>query len=286
MSKKNPAPHAQATSSWTREQPLLAMLLGFILGSLIAVSIYQLLKTPAPPLAVVPPPLPSPLVPAKVIAKSPVPTPAYNFPWAIIYWDFCDPASLTKKLAAEQAKFDHEPVLSPATGWEIKDNVLKCTALREKMPSHSLTLAATFVLNRTQEWDGITGFWQDNENFKKGYYLGANNGKVYIAVSIDGKMLAAASPEPIRLGDVTHACGTWDGAMLRLFLNGTEVASVPMTGYAELPPDTDFTAGGYHDSNDRRPFNGFLRNVYLSNQAASASEVKKMAAQSRRSSTE
>ena len=72
----------------------------------------------------------------------------------------------------------------------------------------------------------------------------------------------------------THVAGTYDGALLRLYVNGTLVGSTPRTG--PLPSSTgDFVIGGQAD--DSNYFDGMIDDVQLYERALSDQEISDLA---------
>ena len=66
--------------------------------------------------------------------------------------------------------------------------------------------------------------------------------------------------------------GTWDGAVIRLFVNGAQVAAAAKVGtniqYPDgdagyAPPNTALVMGTYNDTNEHYPLVGSIRNINL-----------------------
>jgi hypothetical protein len=82
--------------------------------------------------------------------------------------------------------------------------------------------------------------------------------------------LAAAGPASLALGTWTHVAETWDGASVKLFIDGAEVASQPTTGSlavnaGQLKIGGSSTAGQF--------FNGLVDEVRVFSRARTASEI-------------
>ena len=72
------------------------------------------------------------------------------------------------------------------------------------------------------------------------------------------------------IGAWEHVVGTWDGAMLRLYVDGNEIGSQAFTGAPGLPTN-DLQIGDYAESN--RYFEGAVDEVALYDHALTADEI-------------
>lgn len=64
--------------------------------------------------------------------------------------------------------------------------------------------------------------------------------------TIDGTVQSVAGRTPSRVGAWSYLALTWDGATLRLFVDGTQVSSRAATGTIRGPADTPLWIGGNH----------------------------------------
>jgi Concanavalin A-like lectin/glucanases superfamily len=82
--------------------------------------------------------------------------------------------------------------------------------------------------------------------------------------------LAAAGPASLALGTWTHVAETWDGANVKLFIDGAEVASQPTTGSLAVNAG-QLKIGG--SSAAGQFFNGLVDEVRVFSRARTASEI-------------
>jgi hypothetical protein len=92
--------------------------------------------------------------------------------------------------------------------------------------------------------------------------------------------VAPAAPEPVSRGTWNHLATAYDGAMVRLYVNGAEVASAPLTG-TFAPDTTPVILGGNGNNASGVPtelFPGRLDELMLYGRALSADEIGQLAA--------
>src|SRR2546426_12299135 len=70
-----------------------------------------------------------------------------------------------------------------------------------------------------------------------------------------------------RVGVFHHVAGSYDGAVMRLYLDGVEVGSLPITGTVDA-------GGGVIFSSGDEPLDGLLDEVEIFDRAFDASEVR------------
>jgi hypothetical protein len=79
-------------------------------------------------------------------------------------------------------------------------------------------------------------------------------------------------PTPLPVGTWSHLAATYDGATLRLYVNGVEVANQPQTGPIEVSSG-DLTIGG--DAIFGQYFAGLIDEVQIYDQALGASDIQR-----------
>jgi hypothetical protein len=141
---------------------------------------------------------------------------------------------------------------------------------------YALTIAA---------WINPVDWSSDRRIVEKGAYedqyrLTAEGGMLKFDVARVGAVTTRLPP----LNAWTHVAGTYDGANLRIYVNGTQAASTPATGTMPESPDALYigskpknpspasgpSAAGYH-------FHGMLDEVHVYGRALSAAEIVTLA---------
>ena len=74
-----------------------------------------------------------------------------------------------------------------------------------------------------------------------------------------------------------HAAVTYDGVMLRLYLDGVEVDSGPLSGPVDIDPTMPVTIGNQPPGAGDRFFDGLLDDVRILQRAMSAGEIAAIA---------
>ncbi len=78
-------------------------------------------------------------------------------------------------------------------------------------------------------------------------------------------------------GQWYHAAGTFDGATMRLYLDGVEVANLAAGGPIDSDSSVPFWIGGNPPSSSSRPWNGLVDEVRLYDRALTAGEILDLA---------
>ncbi len=82
-----------------------------------------------------------------------------------------------------------------------------------------------------------------------------------------------ASVGNIQNGVWYHVAATYDGATMKLYMDGVEVGSVVKTGIIDLAPAVDFWIGGNPDSPTSRPWEGRIDDVRIYDGALTKDEI-------------
>ena len=102
----------------------------------------------------------------------------------------------------------------------------------------------------------------------------AGNYSLGATADMSNYVTTTVAPTP---GVWEHVVGTWDGAMLRLYLNGVQIGSKPFTGPLGSPT-LDFEIANYHYDvalvGFDHFFGGALDDVALYGRALSPAEIK------------
>jgi hypothetical protein len=116
----------------------------------------------------------------------------------------------------------------------------------------------------------------ENQHYHLSLLLGRPN--LFITTDTDWKMPIA--PDSVPQNTWVHLAGVYDGAMARLYVDGAEVASEPLTGRF-LPDTTPVILGGNGNGASGAPtelFPGRIDELMLYSRALSADEIRQIAA--------
>ncbi len=144
-------------------------------------------------------------------------------------------------------------------------------------PSRQFTAEAWVRIDQLQEWGGIIGIIQDDGDVEKGWSLGYRKNRFCIAVSAaggPGRLTYLTADQEFTAGQWYHVAGTYDGAVMKLLVNGRTCAeSRAQTGDIAYPDRAWFEIGAYHDKNEYFRMRGALHEVRLYGESLSDAEM-------------
>src|SRR2546425_995782 len=99
-------------------------------------------------------------------------------------------------------------------------------------------------------------------------YDGINGpGQLHFFMRIDGQLQHVCVNNVLQVGVFHHVAGSYDGAVMRLYLDGVEVGSQPITGTVDAGFGVVFSSGD-------EPLDGLLDEVEIFDRALDASEIR------------
>lgn len=130
-----------------------------------------------------------------------------------------------------------------------------------------------------QDWESIFSFMADAGEEESGYSLTFYNGQwrfmVCTEVQTPNSIVYAPGTDQVKVGEWNHLVGTYDGAMIRFYLNGEEVASKAESGKIDwIYEPLSCRIGMFEGAHETGYFNGALDEVQVLNRAVSADWVK------------
>jgi outer membrane protein assembly factor BamB len=143
----------------------------------------------------------------------------------------------------------------------------------DDLPQAEISAEAWICLDKGTRWGGIVGFLQDNGSDEKGWLLGYDATHFNFSVSTDSKLPYLPSVTEFQPGTWYHVTGTYDGAQVRVYVNGQLENSTPLTGRIAYPPQATLTIGAYRDQNEFYPGEGLIHEVLLYDRVLTAEEV-------------
>ncbi len=144
------------------------------------------------------------------------------------------------------------------------------------LPKQDITIEAWVKIDELLDWGGIVGVLQDNGSYEKGWLLGYRGSQFSFALAGEkpGRLTYLRSNRHFDPGNWYYVVGTYDGRLLRLFVDG-ELAgeSTEQSGPIAYPPKAPFTIGAYHDDNDFCGMTGEIEQVSLWNKVLSDDQI-------------
>lgn len=110
-----------------------------------------------------------------------------------------------------------------------------------------------------------------------GYRLGLGGGYPYWQVPRESWSHGLRGPKPLPVNQWSHVAATFDNRMMRLYVNGKEVASLERRGF--ISQGGELTVGGFDTKMSRAHFQGCLDDVQIYRRVLTPVEIAKLAEQ-------
>jgi len=152
----------------------------------------------------------------------------------------------------------------------VLDGSKRCVLVAEtlteaELPQRAIAAEAWVRVDKPLRWGGIAGAIQDNGSFERGWLLGYCNARFAFAVAgkdANGRLTYLQAPTDFVKGAWYHVAGTYDGATMRLYVNGAKVSeAAAQKGEINYPPETTYQLGAYRDKDEYFPLTGQLHEV-------------------------
>ena len=144
------------------------------------------------------------------------------------------------------------------------------------LPTKTITAECWVRVDKTLQWGGIVGCIQDDGDVEHGWLLGYRDDRFSFALAAGASGLTyLTASRPFKEGEWHHVAGTFDGATMRLYVDGALAGqSNEETGPISYPEDRSWTIAAYHDDNEHFPMSGAVHEVRVYNMAFAESEVR------------
>jgi len=153
-------------------------------------------------------------------------------------------------------------------------------AAQRALPTNAFSLAAWVVVNETHPDGGMLGFMQDNGDYEKGWLLGFDRRAFSLALSTtgaddgNGRLTRLTGNTPIEKGRWHYVVGTYDGAAMRLYVDGKlDGESRQQHGDVLYPDRGRYAVAAYADDNELYPLDGALYEAKVYARALAPKEI-------------
>ncbi|MGA1778835.1 MAG: LamG-like jellyroll fold domain-containing protein [Planctomycetota bacterium] len=153
-------------------------------------------------------------------------------------------------------------------------------------PTAAFTVCAWVAMDAPTEWGGVIGALQDNGGFEKGWLLGSRRDRFAFALATvgsddgDGMMTYLVADAPFTPGRWHHVAGVYDGAEMRLYVDGRLAGSSrEQSGPVLHAEDAPFVVGCYLDDNEYYPHAGGIADPRIHEGALEGSAIERIAAE-------
>jgi hypothetical protein len=148
-------------------------------------------------------------------------------------------------------------------------------AVQQARPKQNVTLATWVSIETPQRWGGVFSLFQDNGDAEAGLVLGYDEEHFVFGLAShgaddgNGKMTYLRGTARYELGRLYHVVATYDGAEMRLYVNGAlDAATKEQSGAILWPQEASITIGSYRDRDEDHRLHGSLRDLAVYDLAA------------------
>jgi len=139
-----------------------------------------------------------------------------------------------------------------------------------------LTAEAWVRIDALPRWSRAVGVMARQQDQRRGWVLGTHEHRFVFSLWAGGNSMtdlhSGGSAHP---GRWYHLAGTYDGKLMRLYVNGLLAGESPdQTGDIGLPTDTPLSMADYHDGAEFYPLRGLLHEVRVYDQVLSAAQIR------------
>jgi acid phosphatase type 7 len=154
--------------------------------------------------------------------------------------------------------------------------------IADHRPVKDFTLSTWFTVDTPQPYGALISCIADDGGLESGLALGYRDTRPMVALATrgaddgDGKLTYLTAEKRLTPGRWHHLAATYDGAELRLFLDGEQVAStLEQSGEILWPLNPETWVGGFKDSNENFPHHGRIGDIKVFGICANAGWVAK-----------
>ncbi|MCR9291448.1 MAG: PQQ-binding-like beta-propeller repeat protein [bacterium] len=151
-----------------------------------------------------------------------------------------------------------------------------------KMPSAITVSAWVKLAEENTQWTGIISALEDNGSYERGCLLGLKDDRFVFGIASSSKLSITylSDTSPAVEGEWVHVAGTYDGSLMRLFVNGKiRAISRAQSGKIAWDDQAYFALGAYRDQNECYPFRGKINRVSIYNAALPPETIRMLADQ-------
>lgn len=148
------------------------------------------------------------------------------------------------------------------------------------LPETTMTVSTWVKVENADTWGGFISCFQDNGTFERGWVLGTRNQRFSIALKSEStsSLTYLAAPSDFNLNQWYHVLATYDGSTIKLYVDGTEVASsTAQSGAIDYPNSGWYTIGRYKDDNEDFRHDGSLDNMLVLRRVVTNQEIQRLA---------
>lgn len=141
------------------------------------------------------------------------------------------------------------------------------------LPRREISVEAWVRLDAGAPRGGIIGYVQDDGDGGHGWLLGYDETHFSFAISDGAGLTYLTGTTAFEPGAWYHVAGTYDGAAMTLYVNGSaEASSTDRSGDIDYAPST-YAMGAYHDDDEHVPMRGRLHEIRVYDGALTPADI-------------
>ncbi|MEL6905065.1 MAG: LamG-like jellyroll fold domain-containing protein [Planctomycetota bacterium] len=181
-----------------------------------------------------------------------------------------DGTRLTARMGADAEITGERSFVGGALLFDGETTRVELDAAAQPLPTESFCVEAWAAINTPTRWGGLFGTIQDNGNAETGWLLGYDDERFTFALSTagandgDGRLTYMRGATRYEEGRFHHVCATYDGATMRLWVDGQiDAFSTDQSGAILYPKSAPVVIGGYRDDDEDYLLHGRIHSVRL-----------------------
>ncbi len=144
-------------------------------------------------------------------------------------------------------------------------------------PVEAISVEAWARVDQAQTWGGLISMAQDNGSYERGWMLGFRDRRFGFALATEdgtGRLTWLLTPDEFQPGSWHQVVGTYDGEVMRLFVDGFEAASTDVeSGAIAYPAEAYYHIGAYRDADEYFRIKGLLAELSVHEDVLSPEQV-------------
>ncbi|MGQ1788178.1 LamG-like jellyroll fold domain-containing protein [Saccharicrinis sp. GN24d3] len=168
--------------------------------------------------------------------------------------------------AENKAVFDNTGMIEIQSGTQAAQN----------LPTQNMTVALKVKVTTLDTWGGYIGCFQDNGSVEHGWLVGNYQNRFSFALSSQttGTLTYLYDHDAIQLGQWYDLAATYDGTMMKLYVNGDlKVISAAQTGAINYPESGWFQIGSYKDNDEDGRHDGEMDEIKIWDRTLTDQEI-------------
>ncbi|EKV03238.1 hypothetical protein Lepto7375DRAFT_5523 [Leptolyngbya sp. PCC 7375] len=171
---------------------------------------------------------------------------------------------------------DTKKNLQPVLSFDGKDDYVDLGNKPKFKVQRDLTLEVWVYIEKLDSWRGFISCYNDGSKGYSGYGLILVGDYCGLCLENSGSPSTASSQNgSLQVNQWYHIAGTYDGQVIKLYINGAEQASMPVQiSQLNYVAENNLRIGIHKDENENKPFQGKITEARLWEVARTPEEIQ------------